>query len=124
MNLSSLEGCCGVCEISEFPYNHIAQKDSIKNRLESHLVDYCLDDYSWEGGNTPVYTNFFIATTLEKDQSIAGEVLKSLGFKSRKFLSKHEERDTLLFWTRRGLPKDLHNKIRAEVKERNKNDRW
>ena len=115
MDAHELENCCGVCEIGDF-YKP-AEPELLTKNLKRLILDYIKDSWSWDyyTDKKLAYktTNFFIATTNE-DQPYMTEPLKSLGFRSRTFDSKHGGK--VFFWTRRGLPKEIQKEWKTWVK--------
>ncbi len=123
MYAETLPNCCGILEIGDFPQNLSRYTpERIQENVEDTIVDACIDE-SKRKGKKATY-NFFIATT-NKEQMFMHSILKSLGFKSRKFMDRFGEHP-LYFWSRRGLPKHLYKRYRTEKStERGKNyDRW
>jgi hypothetical protein len=127
MDAHPLEHCCGVLEIGDFyDLNHTTVADR-KRLLSDIILDACESEMPWSDDPTGRRTyNFFIATTNNTQLSMHTP-LKELGFRGRKFTSKHDG-SPLFFWTRRGLPKELRarwNKYVTEVnKEQKRNDLW
>lgn len=121
---STLENCCGVCEIGDFKYDtDTFYRPDEKKRIEDAITEFCAGEASSK--DTCTYYNFFIATTKKEGQLEANKALKALGFKSREFKDRFNE-NILLFWTRRGLPKELKARIREQYKQERKSfyDRW
>jgi len=121
---STIENCCGVCEVGEFRYNaDISYSSDQKTEIENAIIEFCANEAYDK--DTCTYYNFFIATTQKEGQLEANTALKALGFKSREFKDRFNE-NVLLFWTRRGLPKELKTRIREKYKLERKsfNDRW
>jgi hypothetical protein len=125
MNAYHLEGCCGVLEIQNFNYVHKNSPiETIKKELINTIVDSCLDVIDWsevENKKLPPTYDFFIATTAP-EQSYMEAPLKALGFRARAFKSKHEGQYKLLFWSRKGLPREVKKEFTAQVKKLRKED--
>lgn len=113
-----LEFCCGVLEIGEFPYNTENQtEDKLKKGIENEIINTCVEEALDNGANK--YHNFFIATTQKDGQVLAGKVLKDLGFKGKVFKDRTGSSD-LVFWSRKGLPREIKKKITEEYNTRKK----
>lgn len=123
ITLNTLENCCGVVEIGHFPYNtHLPNEEQLRKEIKEELIDYCIDEALNKEENK--YYNFFIATTQKNGQVLAGKILNELGFKGRVFKDSFGNRD-LIFWTRRGLPRDLKKEVTKQFNKRKKDyDRW
>lgn len=119
----SLEFCCGVLEIGDFPHNtENPEEDKLKKGIENEIINTCVEEALDNGENK--YHNFFIATTQKDEQVLAGKVLKDLGFKGKVFKNRTGNTD-LVFWSRRGLPREIKKKITEEYNIRKKDyDRW
>ena len=127
MEAHSIENCCGVCEIGEFYSYSCMSPEEITERLKTVILNYCVDDYGYDfhvDSKKERYrtTNFFIATTSD-EQTFMEAPLRALGFRAKKFESKHGPRP-LLFWSRRGLPKEVRKKYKEFVREAEKEERF
>lgn len=128
MQVDEFPSCCSAVLLSEF-YNYnrkntLSPKQQIINGLKDYFENY------FDGNEHPEYPTTFFATTNSQSQSEWEMALKELGFKPRKFASRHAKtaRDKYLnFWSLYKIPKDFKPWIRAQIKlqkQRNNDDIW
>lgn len=120
------ENCCGLLVLGNFPYDTDLKKtkEQIKKEIVDSIIEYEGENFCFE--YKPFY-GMIIATT-NGHQTKAGEALKSLGFRSCKFDSRHDDpgNEELTFWKRNKLPKEVLTKLREEFKQYKKDtyDNW
>lgn len=82
----------------------------------------CITEYDTGNGTIEKeYPRFFMATTLDSEQSQAVAALKEMGFKPRKFYGRHQtnfKRQTkyMTLWILDHVPKDILTEARALAK--------
>lgn len=115
--------CCSLIEIGDF-WEKFHTKEHILRAIKMVLRDYLDDD------DLEFPTSFFAttrSTILWNNEAAAS--LKEIGFKSKKFKSRHDtsKEKTMTHWFIDGIPKDLRKWVREEVsriKKERKNDNW
>lgn len=127
MQVDEFPSCCSAVLISSFydygRENTLSPKQQIINKLKEYFKYY----FEGEGSD---YPKTFFATTNSNEQGKWETALKELGFKPRKFASRHAKtaHDKYLnFWSLYTIPKDLKPWIKEQIKlmkERETNDNW
>lgn len=109
-----LNGCCSVVELSEFGWNNEQTKEELIKTLKEFYKDYVEYDF------TPEIPTTFIATT-KTTQDAAEKILKDMGFRGKKFCSRHAKNSrekVLTFWIKTCLPIEIKKYITQLKKEK------
>lgn len=116
INTDELPNCCAVGLLSNFyEYGPLTSLETKKQLILNEIQDF-LSLYLEEDTDYP--TTFF-ATTNTKQQQPWEEALKAVGFKARKFRSRHDKgtEKSLNFWSLYSIPKELKPWLKTEVKQ-------
>ncbi len=113
------EHCCGLLDIGEFPDDDLSTTvDLIKRHISECIIEKCVESATDDTDQWRTI-DAFMATTRSDYQQTAGLALKALGFRSRKFKSRHTNDAHILFWFRTGIPRELQKEYNEQLKEYN-----
>jgi len=116
MYINELENCCSVGLLSDFfDYGNTTNAEEKKHLILKEMKGFL---YSYiEDGNDVPYT--FFATTNTIAQKPWEDALQAIGFKARKFRSRHDKprEKSLNFWTLYNIPKELKPWAKEQLKQ-------
>lgn len=126
MIISELENCCAVGLLSGFyEYSNYKEVKDKKQHILEEMKEFILE---YIEDNDDIPTTFF-ATTNTTTQKPWEDGLQDIGFKARKFRSRHNKpkEKTLNFWSLYYIPNELKPWVKEQLKlqkERIKDDNW